>query len=61
MDFTRNFKQAAGIQLDYIYTAKMVFGMFEMLRKGGIPQGSKLLLIHTGGLQGNASFESRFD
>jgi len=61
VDFTRNFKQAAGIQLDYIYTAKMVFGMFEMLRKGGIPQGSKLLLIHTGGLQGNASFESRFD
>lgn len=61
VDFTRSFKEVSGIQLDYIYSAKMVYGLCEMLRSGEIPQGTKLLLIHTGGLQGNASFEKAFD
>ena len=40
---------------DIIYTAKMLFIFMEMVADGYFEQGSKILLIHTGGLQGNRS------
>lgn len=43
------------LPLDFVYTGKMMFGIFEMIAKGFFPGGSKILAIHTGGLQGNAS------
>jgi 1-aminocyclopropane-1-carboxylate deaminase len=42
------------IPLDPIYTAKMVFGVMDLIDKNYFPDNSKILLIHTGGLQGNA-------
>lgn len=51
--FMKAFEQQHGIPLDFIYTAKMLFGIKELVRKKKFPAGSKLLLIHTGGLQGN--------
>ncbi len=61
MDFTKSFKIETGIQLDYIYTAKMMLAFFKMIRNNLILKGSKVLLIHTGGLQGNASIEAAFN
>lgn len=42
------------IPLDSIYTAKMVFGVMDLINKNYFPENSKILLIHTGGIQGNA-------
>ena len=42
------------IPLDPIYTGKMLFGIFDMIKKGIIKKDKKLLAVHTGGLQGIA-------
>lgn len=47
-EFERNFE----IPLDPVYTSKMMFGVFDLVKKGFFKKGSTLLLIHTGGLQG---------
>jgi 1-aminocyclopropane-1-carboxylate deaminase len=40
------------IPLDHIYTAKMFFGVFDLIKKDFFKSGSTVLLLHTGGLQG---------
>jgi 1-aminocyclopropane-1-carboxylate deaminase/D-cysteine desulfhydrase-like pyridoxal-dependent ACC family enzyme len=40
---------------DFVYTAKMLFGTFDLIKKDHFPKGSKITCIHTGGLQGNLS------
>ncbi len=50
--FINNFKKQYGISLDPVYTGKMVFGIMEMIEKSEFPQNSRILAIHTGGLQG---------
>ena len=40
---------------DFVYTAKAMFATEQLIKQESIPQQSKVLLIHTGGLQGNAS------
>ncbi len=44
-----------GLPTDFVYTAKMMFGIFDQLQKGFFAEGSNILCIHTGGLQGNLS------
>ncbi|MBW4614774.1 MAG: pyridoxal-phosphate dependent enzyme [Desmonostoc vinosum HA7617-LM4] len=51
--FSQEFAQAHGISLDYVYTAKMVYGVMNLIQQGWFNRGDRLLLIHTGGLQGN--------
>ncbi len=50
--FINRFKKDNNIQLDPVYTGKMMFGIFDLLEKGYFSKGSKILVIHTGGLQG---------
>ncbi|WP_136483130.1 1-aminocyclopropane-1-carboxylate deaminase/D-cysteine desulfhydrase [Cognatitamlana onchidii] len=50
--FINQFKQNTKIPLDPIYTGKMMFGVFDLIEKGFFPKGSRILAIHTGGLQG---------
>ena len=47
------FEQEFGIRLDPIYTIKMVNAFYDQLEQGSIKSGSKVILLHTGGLQGN--------
>ena len=44
------------IPLDAVYTAKMILGVVTLAQSGFFARGSKLLALHTGGLQGNAGF-----
>lgn len=60
VDFVTDFKSQQGIQLDYIYTGKMVFGVFDLIKEKKINPKSKILLLHSGGIQGNAGIEERF-
>jgi len=50
--FINKFKKETGISLDPIYTGKMMFGIIAMIKEGKIPKKSRILAIHTGGLQG---------
>ena len=52
VDFINRFLLETGIPLDPIYTGKMVFGVIDLIRKHYFPKNSKILVIHTGGLQG---------
>lgn len=47
--------QEFGLPLDFVYTGKMMYGVFEDVKKGVYPEGSSILCIHTGGLQGNGT------
>lgn len=47
--------KAHQLPLDFVYTAKALYGTESMIRNGIIPQGSRVLFVHTGGLQGNLS------
>jgi 1-aminocyclopropane-1-carboxylate deaminase len=40
---------------DFVYTAKLFFAIFDAIKKNIFPRGSKIVCIHTGGLQGNLS------
>lgn len=40
------------ITLDPVYTSKLTFGVIDLISKGYFKPDSKILLIHTGGLQG---------
>ena len=50
--FINDFKKDTNVLLDPIYTAKMIFGLLEIIKNDGFQKGSKILAIHTGGLQG---------
>lgn len=50
--FLNSFYSQTNIPLDPIYTGKMVFGVLDMIAKAYFPPNSKILMIHTGGLQG---------
>lgn len=51
--FMQEFQSQYSIELDKIYTSKLFFGLFDLIKKNYFSQGSKILVIHTGGLQGN--------
>lgn len=50
--FINDFKKKYHIPLDPIYTGKMMYGIFDLIEKQFFTNDSKILAIHTGGLQG---------
>ncbi len=50
--FINNFYKSTAIPIDPVYTSKMLFGVMDLIVNGFFPKGSKILAIHTGGLQG---------
>lgn len=55
ISFMNHFYREFSIPTDFVYTGKMMFGVFDSIKKNCFPPGSKILCIHTGGLQGNLS------
>ena len=53
IQFMNQFSKDYGFELDKVYTSKMFFGLFDLIEKGKFKEGTKILAIHTGGLQGN--------
>ena len=54
VDFINDFKARTSIPLDPVYTGKMMFGILEMVKEGFFSEETKILAIHSGGLQGIA-------
>ena len=57
--FINEFKTQTSILLDPIYTGKMLFGILDLVAKDTFPRNSKILAIHTGGLQGIAGVNQK--
>ena len=52
ISFINQFKNTYQVPLDPVYTGKMMFGIFDLIKQGFFKEGTKLLALHTGGLQG---------
>ena len=50
--FLNKFYLGTNVPLDPLYNGKMMFGIIDLISKNYFPSGSKILAIHTGGLQG---------
>jgi len=59
ISFINNFKKKFNIQLDPIYTGKMLFGIFDLINKNQWSWGKNILIFHTGGIQGIEGFNRR--
>jgi 1-aminocyclopropane-1-carboxylate deaminase len=48
-----------GVPTDFVYTGKLLFAVDDLIKKNYFPSGSRLLVVHSGGLQGNLSLPLR--
>ena len=55
INFMNDFFLEHAIPTDFVYTAKMMFAVFDKIKAGYFAEGSTIVCLHTGGLQGNDS------
>ena len=55
--FIKTFKQQHNIQLEPVYSGKMLWGIFDLISKDHFKPDTKILAIHGGGLQGLRGYE----
>ncbi len=60
LDFKKVFEKEYAIPLDYVYTSKLFYAVFDLLKNNLLPADKKILIIHSGGQQGNAGYEKRY-
>lgn len=58
--FILDFRNTHNIQLEPVYSGKMIYGIFDLVEKGYFKKDSKILAIHGGGLQGLRGFPQLF-
>ncbi len=59
VSFIKRFKKEHHILLDFIYTGKMLFGLYDMIKNSNQFDDKRIIVVHTGGIQGNKGFEER--
>ena len=52
LQFMQQFEQQYDIPLEQVYTAKMMMGLLDLIQHSHFPAHTRILAIHTGGLQG---------
>jgi 1-aminocyclopropane-1-carboxylate deaminase len=55
IQFMNKWYQQTGIPTDFVYTGKLFYAANDLLKKDFFSKESKILIIHSGGLQGNLS------
>lgn len=60
IQFINQFARSHNILLDPVYTGKMLFGILDLARQGYFPRESRILAVHSGGLQGVYGFNERY-
>jgi 1-aminocyclopropane-1-carboxylate deaminase len=53
--FIHRFYNQTKVPLDFVYTAKVMFGTLDLIEKDYFSPRAGILMVHTGGLQGNLS------
>lgn len=59
LSFKNDFEEQTKIPLDYVYTAKLFYAAYDLIKTNQISD-KKILIIHSGGLQGNRGYEDRY-
>lgn len=59
LDFCQQFMHETAIPLEPVYTAKMLFALRQLWHHGHLARNSRVIAIHTGGLQGARGFARR--
>ncbi len=54
--FIKAFEDNTGIPLEPVYTGKMLYALYELIKKRAFKPGQRIIALHTGGLQGNRGF-----
>lgn len=57
--FMNDFYTQTGIALDKVYTAKMMYGIVDLVKQGQLHPTHRILAVHTGGLQGNHTIKEQ--
>lgn len=57
--FMRDFEAASGVPLDPLYTGKLLLALHDEVLVGRVPRGSRLIAVHSGGLQGRRAMQQR--
>lgn len=57
--FIDDFEKKYPVELDPVYTAKMMYAIVSMVEKEFFPRGSRIIAVHTGGLQGKRGMQQR--
>lgn len=55
LQFIAQFERQTQVSIEPIYTGKLLFGLQDLINKNYFPANSRILAIHTGGLQGKQS------
>lgn len=57
INFINDFHKQHSILLDYVYTGKMMYAIFDLISQGYFPENSTIIAIHTGGVMNANIFE----
>ena len=57
--FMNEWYKATAIPSDFVYTGKLFYAVNDLVQKNFFPEKSRLLVIHSGGLQGNKSLPAK--
>jgi 1-aminocyclopropane-1-carboxylate deaminase len=57
IDFMNEFFRETAIPSDIVYTGKLFYALRDSIRREYFPDSSRILVIHSGGLQGNGSLK----
>jgi 1-aminocyclopropane-1-carboxylate deaminase/D-cysteine desulfhydrase-like pyridoxal-dependent ACC family enzyme len=60
LEFKLWFESTHHIPLDYVYTAKLMYAVFDLMKQHNFSKDKKILVVHSGGLQGNKGYEERY-
>ena len=59
IDFMNEFYKQHNIPTDAVYTGKAFYAFYQLLKANYFEAGSKVILLHTGGLQGNTELKDK--
>ena len=51
-NFIKGFEQRNNVQIEQVYTGKMLMAVYDLIEKGYFKRGQTIVVVHTGGLQG---------
>lgn len=55
LGFMNELYETYHLPTDFVYTAKMMYAVLDAVQQDNFPPGSRIVCLHTGGLQGNRS------
>ncbi|MBA3649648.1 MAG: 1-aminocyclopropane-1-carboxylate deaminase/D-cysteine desulfhydrase [Chitinophagales bacterium] len=51
ISFIENFRLNHNVRLDPVYTGKMMYGIYDLIKKNSLPAPLTIIAVHTGGLR----------